>query len=64
MTKLRIDYPGFKLAYRIGDKLALSLDAKKKEDVAVLHKMKNLANIYEGMRRYKAFSVNGQTYAQ
>lgn len=64
MTRLKIDYQGFKLGVRIADQLALSLDVTKKQDVDVLHKMKNMAHVIEGMRRFQAFSVNGLTYAK
>ena len=64
MTRLNVGYQGFKLGVRIADSLALALNVAKKEDVDVLHKMKNMAHVIETMRSFKAFSVNGVTYAE
>ncbi len=64
MVRLPVPYPGFKLGVRVADSMALALDVKQEKDVKVLHKLKNLAGILEGMRRLESFSVNGVTYAK
>lgn len=64
MTILRIDYQGFKLGVRVADQLALTLNPRKEQDVQVLHKLKNMAHVIQGMRNFEAFAVNGVTYAK
>ncbi len=44
--------------------MVLALDVKQEKDVMVLHKLKNMAHVLEGMRRLEAFSVNNVTYAK
>lgn len=64
MTRLNIDYQGFKLGVRIADTLALSIRMDDQGQIAGLHAIKGIAHVIQGMREYQAFAVNGQTYAK
>ncbi len=64
MVRLPIPYHGFRLGVRIADSMALALDPRQEKDVRVLHNLKNMAHVLEGMRKLEAFSVNNVTYAK